>query len=129
MKPAIDAFAYIGPTMDNAVQEYINQFADPVPLLLLRIRDIVLTHAPEATESMAYGMPAYRLNKKPLVYFAAFKAHIGIYALPAAHEAFKEALVGYKQGKGSVQIPLNMPIPFSLIEEMIKFRVQELRNG
>ena len=70
-------------------------------------------------------MPAYKLNKKPLVYFAAFKAHIGFYATPSGHEAFKEELSKYKQGKGSVQFPLDQPIPYDLIVRMVKFRVQE----
>ena len=61
--------------------------------------------ATEATEEFSYAMPAYKYNKKPLVYFAAFKEHIGIYVTPQTHERFKEELAKYKQGKGSVQFP------------------------
>ena len=71
-------------------------------------------------------MPAYKLNKKPLVYFAAFKNHIGFYATPTGHSEFKNELSLYKQGKGSVQFPLNQKIPYQLIEKIVKFRVNEI---
>jgi uncharacterized protein YdhG (YjbR/CyaY superfamily) len=74
---------------------------------------------------MAYGMPAYKLNKKPLVYFAGYKNHIGFYATPSGHEQFSKELSKYKQGKGSVQFPLDKPIPFDLIRQMVAFRAQE----
>jgi uncharacterized protein YdhG (YjbR/CyaY superfamily) len=60
-----------------------------------------------------------------LVYFAGYKNHIGFYATPSGHEAFQKELSKYKQGKGSVQFPLNQTIPFDLIEQIVRFRVQE----
>ena len=70
-------------------------------------------------------MPAYKTNGKPLVYFAGFKNHIGFYATPAGHEKFSFELANYKQGKGSVQFPLNKPIPYDLIKRIVEFRVKE----
>ncbi|MBN2262706.1 MAG: DUF1801 domain-containing protein, partial [Prolixibacteraceae bacterium] len=74
---------------------------------------------------MAYGMPAYKTYGKPLVYFAAFKSHIGFYATPSGHEQFAQELSAYKQGKGSVQFPTNQAIPYELIGRMVEFRVNE----
>lgn len=92
------------------------------------MRTTIQANAPEAVEGIAYGMPAYKLNKKPLVYFAAFKNHIGFYATPTGHEAFQNELAGYKQGKGSVQFPLSDPLPLELIGRIVKFRVKEINN-
>jgi len=77
---------------------------------------------------MAYGMPGYKTHKNPLVYFAAFKNHIGFYATPSGHTEFKDELSKYKQGKGSVQFPLDQPIPYKLIERIVQFRVTENEN-
>ena len=70
-------------------------------------------------------MPAYKINGKPLVYFAGFKNHIGFYATPTGHAEFADELAKYKQGKGSVQFPLDKPIPYSLIKRIVLFRVKE----
>lgn|SRR5690606_39999876 len=112
----------------DEVGNYIAQFPEDIQARLRKIRDIIKNTAPEADESMAYGMPAYKLYKKPLVYFAAFQNHIGFYATPSGHDAFKKALSLYKQGKGSVQFPLNQDIPYELIRKMVKFRVEENKS-
>lgn len=109
----------------NEIDQYILQFPEETRDILNKIRALIKENVPDAIESIAYGMPAYKLNKKPLVYFAAYKTHIGFYATPSGHEAFKEELSKYKQGKGSVQFPLDQPIPYDLIVRMVKFRVQE----
>jgi len=109
----------------NEVDYYIAQFPEDVQHMLQKIREIIRRNADGADESVAYGMPAYKLNKKPLVYFAAFAKHIGFYATPTGHERFKVELSMFKQGKGSVQFPLNKPIPFDLIERIVQFRVTE----
>jgi len=111
--------------MVNAVADYIATFPPDVQGILAQIRSIVRETAPNAEEGFAYQMPSYKLNGKPLVYFAAFKNHVGLYATPTGHEAFKEKLAGYKQGKGSVQFPLHQPIPYDLIREIVAFRVAE----
>jgi uncharacterized protein YdhG (YjbR/CyaY superfamily) len=71
-------------------------------------------------------MPTFKLNGKGLVYFAAFENHIGFYPIPSGVEAFKEELSPYKQGKGSVQFPLDEPIPYDLVARIVQFRVKEL---
>ena len=108
----------------NNVNEYIGGFPSETQTILQEIRAVIKENAPQAEESISYGMPAYKLNKKPLVYFAAFKNHIGFYATPTGHEAFAEELSKYKQGKGSVQFPINEPMPLGLIERIVKFRVE-----
>lgn len=110
--------------MDD-IDKYILQFPEEVQDILRKIRNVIKDNAPEAEEVMAYGMPGYKTNKKPLVYFAAYKNHIGFYATPSGHCEFKDALSTYKQGKGSVQFPLDKPMPYELIERIVKFRVKE----
>ncbi len=107
------------------IDQYISQFPEEVQEILKKIRSLILQCAPGAIELMSYGMPGYKLNKKPLVYFAGYKNHIGFYATPSGHTQFLGKLSKYKQGKGSVQFPLNEEIPYDLIEEMVRFRVGE----
>ena len=109
----------------NEIETYIKQFPDNVQEILQNLRKLVKNNAPQAEEIFSYGMPAYKTNKKPLVYFAAFKNHIGFYATPSGHNEFKNELSKYKQGKGSVQFPLNNPIPYKLIERIVQYRVTE----
>ena len=109
----------------NEIEIYMQQFPDNVQEILRNIRTLIKDNAPEAEESFAYGMPAYKTHKKPLVYFAAFKNHIGFYATPSGHDEFQAELSKYKQGKGSVQFPLDQPMPYQLMERIIKFRVSE----
>lgn len=107
------------------VEEYIFGFSGEIQRRLHFIRKIIKENVSEAEESIAYGMPAYKLNKKPLVYFAGYKNHIGFYATPTGHLEFAKELSKYKQGKGSVQFPLDEPLPVNLIERIIRFRVIE----
>jgi len=107
------------------VEEYISSFPKEVQDRLQLIRKVIKNNAPEAIEIIAYGMPAYKINKKPLVYFGGYAKHIGFYATPVGHEKFKKELSTYKQGKGSVQFPLNQDLPLDLIAEIVKFRVLE----
>lgn len=107
------------------IEKYISTFPVNVQEILIQIRKVILNIAPDAIEGFGYGMPAYKTNGKPLVYFAAFKNHIGFYATPTGHEKFAAELSSYKQGKGSVQFPINQPIPYDLIKRIVEFRVQE----
>ena len=107
------------------VEEYIANFPIETQTILEQIRAIIKKTAPAAEESISYAMPAYKLNGKPLVYFAGYKKHIGFYATPTGHEAFEKELSIYKQGKGSVQFPLNKLMPLDLIQRITKFRVEE----
>ncbi|CAD0009705.1 iron chaperone [Flavobacterium chungangense] len=106
------------------IDEYIGSFPNDVQEVLEKVRMVIHKAAPDAKEKISYSMPAFEQNGI-VVYFAAFKNHIGLYALPSGHEQFKEALSKYKSGKGSVQFPLNHPMPFDLITKIVKFRVQE----
>ena len=108
------------------VEAYIAQFPDEVQKILEKIRKIILSEVPEAEEKISYAMPGYYLNKKPLVYFAGYKNHIGFYATPTGHEKFEKELSKFKQGKGSVQFPLKQEIPYDLIKEIVKFRKENL---
>jgi uncharacterized protein YdhG (YjbR/CyaY superfamily) len=112
----------------NSIAEYISQFPESTQIILNKLYDLVKTLAPEAEESISYAMPAFKLNHKPLVYFAAFEHHIGLYANPRAHTEFAQDLSQYKQGKGSVQFPLDKPIPYELIEKIIAFKVNQNHN-
>jgi uncharacterized protein YdhG (YjbR/CyaY superfamily) len=107
------------------VDEYIADFPEDVQEILRKIRLVIMQVAPKAEENIAYGMPAYKLNKKPLVYFAGYKNHIGFYATPTGHSEFVKELSKYKQGKGSVQFPLHEPLPIDLIAKIVRFRVAE----
>nr|MBK9653292.1 DUF1801 domain-containing protein [Bacteroidota bacterium] len=109
----------------TTVDEYILAQEKAVQAILNKIRSVIKKAAPTAIESISYGMPAYKTNGKPLVYFAAFKNHIGFYATPTGHTKFKKELSIYKQGKGSVQFPLDNNIPYELIERIVVFRFKE----
>jgi len=108
----------------KSIDEYIGSFPNDVQEILEKIRLTIQEAAPDATEKISYSMPAFEQNGI-VVYFAAFKNHIGLYALPTGHEAFKEEFLPYKSGKGSVQFPFNKPIPYDLITKIVKFRVKE----
>jgi uncharacterized protein YdhG (YjbR/CyaY superfamily) len=110
------------------VDDYIKSFPDDVQKTLQQIRKTIKKAAPDAIEGFSYMMPAYKLNGKPLVYFAGYKNHIGLYATPSGHLAFAQELSKYKQGKGSVQFPLNEPVPLDLIKQIVKFRVLETKS-
>lgn len=103
---------------------YIASFPKEVQAKLEQVRATIKKAAPEAEETISYGMPAFKLNG-PLVYFAAFKGHIGFYALPSGNEAFQKELAKYKMGKGSIQFPLDEPMPLALITKIVQFRVKE----
>jgi uncharacterized protein YdhG (YjbR/CyaY superfamily) len=107
------------------IDGYIGTFPGNVQILLKQIRNTINQAAPEAVESISYGMPAFKTEGKPLVYFAAFKNHIGFYATPTGHKEFEKELSKYKQGKGSVQFPIDKPLPLDLIYRITEFRVRE----
>src|SRR5512139_1272051 len=108
----------------QTIDEYIAGFPTDVQDVLQKIRKTIHEAAPEATEKISYQMPTFYL-KGNLVHFAAFKEHIGFYPVPTGIEKFKKELSVYKQGKGSVQFPLDQPMPYELITKIVKFRVKE----
>ena len=110
------------------VTEYIRSKPENIQKTLNQSRATILECAPNVNESIAYGMPAYKLNGRPLAYFAVFKNHIGFYATPHAHEVFVKELAKYTQGKGSVQFPIHETVPLALIRRMVKFNAKSLKR-
>ncbi len=106
----------------NEVEVYLGQFDGAVRARLDQLRGIVRSEAPNAEEKVSYGLVGYKLNGKPLVYFGGFTHHVGFYATPNGHEAFAEEFAKYKQAKGSVQFPLDQPLPVQLIKRVIAYR-------
>jgi uncharacterized protein YdhG (YjbR/CyaY superfamily) len=106
------------------IDEYIAGFPRDIQKILAKIRSTIRKAAPEAEEKIKYQMPTFTLNGN-LVHFAAFKGHIGFYPTPSGTEKFQKELTAYKGGKGSIRFPLDEPIPFALIEKIVKFRVKE----
>lgn len=112
----------------TAVDDYIHSFSGEAKVRLEVMQELVRAEVPDAQESMAYGLVGYKLKKRPLVYFGGFAHHIGFYATPNGHEAFKEEFSKYKQGKGSVQFPLSKELPLELIRRVVRFREKSIRG-
>jgi len=112
----------------KSIDEYIRTFNPEIQEILQNIRKIIQSAAPEAVEAISYQMPTFKLNGKNLVHFAGYKHHIGFYPTPHGMTAFDAELSKYKHAKGSVQFPLDEPIPYDLIEKIVKFRVEENLN-
>lgn len=108
----------------ESIDDYISRFSPEVQDILTTLRKVIKESAPGATEKISYQMPTFALHGN-LVHFAAFKSHIGFYPAPSGIEAFKEELSGYKGAKGSVQFPIDKPLPYELIGNIVKFRVAE----
>jgi uncharacterized protein YdhG (YjbR/CyaY superfamily) len=111
-------------TQYKTIDAYIKAFPENIQIILEKMRQTIRKAAPEAIEAISYQMPAFKLNGN-LVYFAAFKNHIGFYPTPSGIESFAEELSPYAKGKGSVQFPLDKPIPYDLVEKIVLFRVKE----
>lgn len=111
-------------TTPQTIDDYIAGFPPDVQEILEKIRMIIRQAAPEAAEAIKYQIPTFTLQGN-LVHFAAFKKHIGFYPTPTGTEKFQEALSIYESGKGSVRFPLDKPIPYDLITDIVRFRVQE----
>lgn len=114
-------------TKPETIDQYITAFPQDVGEKLEKVRHTIREAAPEAEATIKYGIPTYVLGKN-LVHFAGYKKHIGFYPTPSGIEAFQEQLACYKQSKGAVQFPLDQPIPYELIAEIVRFRVEELRG-
>lgn len=108
----------------QTIDEYIAGFPEDLREILEKVRETIRQVAPEATEKISYQMPTFFLNGN-LVHFAAFKKHIGLYPAPSGVAAFQEELAPYVKAKGSIQFPLDRPIPYDLIARITAFRVQE----
>ena len=114
-------------TSPGNIDEYIAGFPPGVQESLQKMRAIVREAAPDAEEALKYRMPTFVLQEN-LVHFAAYEKHIGFYPTPSAMEAFSTDLKDYAHAKGSVQFPLNRPVPLALVKRMVQFRVKEVRE-
>jgi uncharacterized protein YdhG (YjbR/CyaY superfamily) len=111
------------------IDEYIAGFPGDVQGMLQQIRSTLRKVTPGAEEAIKYAIPTFVLNGKNLVHFAAFKNHIGFYPTPTGITSFKKELSKYKQGKGSVQFPLDQPMPLKLISEIVKFNITRISEN
>ena len=111
-------------TSSTTIDEYISGFPSDVQVVLQTLRQTIHQAAPDAVEKISYGMPTFTL-KGNLVHFGAFKTHIGFYPTPSGIEKFKDELAVYKGAKGSVQFPLDEPLPLDLVRRIVEFRVEE----
>ena len=108
----------------TTIDEYIKAFPKDVQIILEKMRQTIRKAAPEAVEAISYQIPTFKLNGN-LVHFGAFKNHIGFYPTSSGIRAFKKQLTPYKGAKGSVQFPIEKPIPYDLVRKIVKFRVKE----
>lgn len=113
------------PDKPTNFEEYVMFFPEHIQLQLNLLRETIKAAVPMATEVISYGMPAFKL-KRILVYFAAYKNHIGLYPTASGVEAFKAKLTNYKSSKGAIQFPINQPLPLDLITQIVKFRLNEV---
>lgn len=108
----------------KTIDEYIKAFPEDVQSILKKMRKTIQEAAPEAQEAISYQIPTFKLNGN-LVHFAAYKNHIGFYPTSSGIEAFKDELSPYKSAKGSVQFPIDRPVPYDLVKKIVFFRVKE----
>ena len=111
----------------KSIDEYILKFSPQIQEILEMLRKVIQESAPDAKEKISYQMPTFELHGN-LVHFAAYKNHIGFYPTPSGIDAFKHELSAYKGAKGSVQFPLERPLPYQLIRKIVEFRADENRK-
>ena len=114
----------MNPNKPYTIDEYISDFPKETKELIEQLRSTIRQAAPEAVECISYGMPAFKFHGI-LVYFAGYKNHIGFYPTGSGIVAFQKEISGFKNSRGTVQFPLNRPLPLELITQMVLFRVNE----
>lgn len=107
------------------IDEYISTFSGEIQAVLEKVRQAIHRAAPEAVETISYGMPTFNLNGRHLVFFAGWKKHISLYPLPAGDEAFQQELSHYNRAKGSIQFPFDKPIPYDFVEHIVTLLMRE----
>src|SRR6266849_7981272 len=112
----------------ETMDKYIGAFPENVQSILEKLRETVRQAAPEAVESISYDMPTFKLDGKRLVYFSAWKNHIGFYSIPEGNEAFGKQLSPYSGPKGSLRFPLEKPIPYDLVNKIVTLRLKEIQK-
>ena len=112
----------------ETVDEYIESFPENVQDILEELRDTIRKTAPGVAESISYQMPTFKLDRKRLVYFSAWKNHIGFYSIPVGDAAFRKELSPYSGEKGSLLFPMDKPIPYDLVKKIVMFRMREIQQ-
>jgi uncharacterized protein YdhG (YjbR/CyaY superfamily) len=112
----------------QTIDQYIAAFPPDVRAILKRIRATIRKAAPGAKESISYRIAAFKLDGKPLIYFAAYKSHVGLYPAPRGVPKFKKQLSRYAGGTGTVRFPFDKPIPLDLVARIVKFRIEDNRQ-
>jgi uncharacterized protein YdhG (YjbR/CyaY superfamily) len=112
------------PVIAKTIDEYIAGFPEATQKLLNKVRSTMRKAIPKAEETISYGIPTFKLNGRYVVYFAGYKNHISVYPAPRENPEFKKELSAYKGGKGTVQFPLDEPLPLELITRITRFRLQ-----
>lgn len=115
-------------TVAKSIDGYIEQFPAATQKALKQVYKVIQKAAPGAKESISYAMPTFKVNGSPLVYFGGYDHHVGFYPAPVGISQFSKELSGYKQGKGSVQFPLDEPMPLELISKIVKYRLKQLEE-
>jgi uncharacterized protein YdhG (YjbR/CyaY superfamily) len=109
----------------RSIDEYIAAFPEDVQKILEELRATIKSTAPEAGEKISYGIPAFTLNGKNLIYFAGWKNHISIYPIPTGSAAFDKEISKYIDGKGTLKFPIDKPLPLKLITKIVKLRAAQ----
>jgi uncharacterized protein YdhG (YjbR/CyaY superfamily) len=109
----------------TTIDEYIGTFPQDTQIILEKMRQTIHQAAPKAVETISYNMPTFNLNGKHLVFFAGWKHHISMYPIPAGDETFQQQISHYKRVKSTVQFPLDKPVPYDLVEQLVTFLVLE----
>jgi len=112
----------------ETIDEYIESFPENVQDILEELRDTIRKTAPGVAESISYQMPTFKLDRKRLAYFSAWKNHIGFYSIPVGDAAFRKELSPYSGEKGSLRFPMDKPIPYDLVKKIVMFRMREIRQ-
>ena len=108
-----------------SIDDYIAGFPKETQPVLNQVRDTIKNAVPEAEETISYAIPAFILNKTYLVYFAGYKHHISLYPAPKGNEAFEKEIAGYRSGKGTIQFPLDKPLPLALVTKIVRYNLKE----
>lgn len=111
----------------DTIDEYIESFPGNIRSILEKLRSTIREAASEAVESMSYDMPTFKLKGQRLVYFSAWKSHIGFYSIPKGNAAFRNELASYSGEKGSLRFPLDKPIPYDLVNKIVSLRMKEIQ--
>ena len=113
------------PASPQNIDDYIADFPADVQEVLQKIRVTIKKAAPKAEETISYKIPTFNLKGQYLIYFAAYKKHIGLYPVPSGDDEFNQEISIYQAGKGTLRFPLDKPIPYKLISKIVKIRAKE----